>query len=26
MRYLTGCAKYFRSGHIDVIQFSLKCR
>lgn len=26
MRYLTGCAKYFRSGHIDVFQFSLKCR
>jgi len=26
MHYLTGCAKYFRSGHIDVFQFSLKCR
>jgi len=26
MHYLTGCANYFRSGHIDVIQFSLKCR
>lgn len=26
MRYLTGCAKYFRSGHIDIFQFSLKCR
>jgi cyclopropane-fatty-acyl-phospholipid synthase len=26
MRYLTGCAKYFGSGHIDVFQFSLKCR
>jgi cyclopropane-fatty-acyl-phospholipid synthase len=25
MRYLTGCAKYFRSGHIDVCQFTL-CR
>jgi cyclopropane-fatty-acyl-phospholipid synthase len=26
MTYLTGCAKNFRSGHIDVFQFSLKCR
>jgi cyclopropane-fatty-acyl-phospholipid synthase len=26
MHYLTGCAKYFRSGHIDIFQFSLKCR
>lgn len=26
IHYLTGCAKYFRSGHIDVIQFSLQCR
>jgi cyclopropane-fatty-acyl-phospholipid synthase len=26
MHYLTGCAKYFRSGHINVFQFSLKCR
>ncbi len=24
MRYLTGCAKYFRSGHIDVKQFTLR--
>lgn len=24
MRYLTGCARYFRSGHLDVIQFT--CR
>jgi cyclopropane-fatty-acyl-phospholipid synthase len=23
MRYLTGCARYFRSGHIDVVQFTL---
>jgi cyclopropane-fatty-acyl-phospholipid synthase len=23
MHYLTGCAKYFHSGHIDVMQFSL---
>ena len=23
MRYLTGCANYFRSGHIDVAQFTL---
>lgn len=22
MRYLTGCARYFRSGHLDVIQFT----
>lgn len=22
MRYLTGCAEYFRSGHIDVCQYS----
>jgi cyclopropane-fatty-acyl-phospholipid synthase len=22
MRYLTGCANYFRSGHLDVIQFT----
>jgi cyclopropane-fatty-acyl-phospholipid synthase len=26
MHYLTGCAKYFRSGHINVFQFSLRCR
>jgi cyclopropane-fatty-acyl-phospholipid synthase len=26
MRYLTGCAHYFRSGHIDVIQFTLTNR
>jgi cyclopropane-fatty-acyl-phospholipid synthase len=24
MRYLTGCAKAFRSGHIDVNQFTLR--
>ena len=24
MRYLTGCAAYFRSGHIDVMQFTLR--
>jgi cyclopropane-fatty-acyl-phospholipid synthase len=24
MRYLTGCARYFRSGHIDVMQFTLR--
>jgi cyclopropane-fatty-acyl-phospholipid synthase len=24
MRYLTGCAKLFRSGHIDVNQFTLR--
>ncbi len=24
-KYFTGCAKLFRSGHIDVIQFSLAC-
>ena len=24
LRYLTGCAAYFRSGHIDVMQFSLR--
>jgi hypothetical protein len=23
MKYLTGCAHYFRSGHIDVMQFTL---
>ncbi len=23
MRYLTGCARYFRSGHVDVMQFTL---
>ena len=23
MRYLTGCARYFRSGHLDVVQFTL---
>jgi cyclopropane-fatty-acyl-phospholipid synthase len=23
MRYLTGCARYFRSGHLDVCQFTL---
>jgi cyclopropane-fatty-acyl-phospholipid synthase len=23
MKYLTGCAKFFRSGHIDVVQFTL---
>jgi cyclopropane-fatty-acyl-phospholipid synthase len=23
MHYLTGCARHFRSGHIDVIQFTL---
>ncbi|WP_327120373.1 cyclopropane mycolic acid synthase family methyltransferase [Nocardia sp. NBC_01730] len=23
MKYLTGCAAYFRSGHIDVMQFTL---
>jgi cyclopropane-fatty-acyl-phospholipid synthase len=23
MKYLTGCAKAFRSGHIDVNQFTL---
>jgi cyclopropane-fatty-acyl-phospholipid synthase len=26
MNYLTGCARNFRSGHIDIIQFSLRCR
>ena len=26
MKYLTGCAKYFRSGHNDVIQFTCVCR
>ncbi len=25
MKYLTGCAKYFREGYIDLHQFSLKC-
>jgi len=25
MHYLTGCARYFRSGHLDVIQFTC-CR
>jgi cyclopropane-fatty-acyl-phospholipid synthase len=24
MRYLTGCARYFRSGNIDVVQISLR--
>ena len=24
MHYLTDCARYFRSGHIDVMQFTLK--
>ena len=23
MRYLTGCAQYFRTGHLDVVQFTL---
>lgn len=23
MHYLTGCARYFRSGHLDLVQFSL---
>ncbi len=23
MHYLTGCARYFRSGHVDVMQFTL---
>jgi cyclopropane-fatty-acyl-phospholipid synthase len=22
MRYLTGCARYFRTGHLDVVQFT----
>ncbi|MGQ0612798.1 MAG: cyclopropane mycolic acid synthase family methyltransferase [Planctomycetaceae bacterium] len=26
MRYLTGCAAYFRSGHLDVVQFTLSLR
>ncbi len=26
MKYLTGCAAHFRSGHIDVVQFSLTRR
>lgn len=25
MKYLTGCANYFRSGHNDVIQFTCAC-
>jgi cyclopropane-fatty-acyl-phospholipid synthase len=25
MKYLTGCASYFRSGHDDVIQFTCAC-
>ncbi|HAC89222.1 MAG TPA: SAM-dependent methyltransferase [Planctomycetaceae bacterium] len=25
MKYLTGCADHFQSGHIDVIQFALAC-
>ena len=25
MHYLTGCARHFRSGHIDVMQFTLVC-
>ena len=25
MKYLTGCADYFRSGHNDVIQFTCEC-
>jgi len=24
MRYLTGCAAFYRSGHIDVNQFTLE--
>lgn len=24
MRYLTGCAHYFRTGHIDIMQFTLE--
>ena len=24
MKYLTGCAAFFRSGHIDVNQFTLQ--
>ena len=23
MKYLTGCAGYFQSGHLDLIQFTL---
>ncbi len=23
MKYLTGCAHYFRAGHLDVMQFTL---
>jgi cyclopropane-fatty-acyl-phospholipid synthase len=23
MRYLTGCARYFKSGHVDLYQFTL---
>lgn len=26
MRYLTGCADHFRSGHIDVMQFTLNVK
>ena len=25
-RYLTGCAHYFRTGHIDIMQFTLDAR
>jgi cyclopropane-fatty-acyl-phospholipid synthase len=25
MHYLTGCARHFRSGHIDLMQFTLVC-
>ncbi len=25
-KYLTGCARYFRSGHIDVVQFTCACQ
>jgi cyclopropane-fatty-acyl-phospholipid synthase len=24
MRYLTGCAHYFHTGHIDIMQFTLQ--
>ena len=23
MKYLTGCSRYFRSGHINIVQFTL---
>lgn len=26
LNYFTGCARYFRSGHIDVMQFTLAMR